>query len=244
MKAKKSLGQNFFINKNLGEYISKILSKIECDSVVEIGPGMGFFTDILVKNFENVTVVEKDDSLAQNILDTYQGVTVVNDDFLKLELASVANQDSCFFGSLPFNVSKPIIKKIIQSQYFVNESIFIIQKEVADKYIYKEPYSVLSLTTAIYANCKKILDISPESFKPKPKVVSSLISFTPNPQLFENRDHLEKLIFTSFKQPRKNLKNNLKGSPFSNISEEYLTKRAAQLSLDDYVAILKNSPIL
>ena len=241
MEAKKSLGQNFFINKNLGEYISKLVNNLKPNNVVEIGPGEGFFTEILNRKFKQITVIEKDSDLANNLRHQYPNIKVINEDFLNVELGSIIQGESCFFGSLPFNVSKPIIRKIVESPYFTNESLFIVQKEVADKYIYKAPYSVLSLTTAIYANCKKILDISPESFRPKPKVTSSLISFSPNQRSVNNRDLLEQLIQNSFKKPRKNLKNNLKGSIFETAAKEYYTLRPAQLSLEEYIKIYEYS---
>lgn len=241
MKAKKSLGQNFFVNKNLGDYIINTLKDVGCDSVIEIGPGLGFFTERLITVFRNVTVVEKDTELARNLQVQFPEIKVLNEDFLNLDLDSISSGEVSFFGSLPFNVSKPIIRKIIQSNKFSKQSFFIVQKEVADKYIYKEPYSPLSLTCHIYADCKKIIDISPDSFRPKPNVTSSLISFTPNRKIVQDIPVLENLINKSFKQPRKNLNNNLKGSPFEKGINTFKTFRPAQLSLDEYIQIYKYS---
>ncbi len=242
MKAKKSLGQNFFINKNLGDYIINTLKDTECDSVIEIGPGMGFFTEKLSTVFKNITVIEKDTELARTLQFQFPDIKVLNEDFLNLDLDSLLNTEVSFFGSLPFNVSKPIIRKIIEDKHFTKKSFFIVQKEVAEKYIYKQPYSSLSLTTHIYADCKKIIDISPDSFRPKPNVTSSLISFTPNRKV-DNKDIpiLEDLINRSFKQPRKNIFNNLRGSQFEKGLNTFKTLRPAQLSLDEFIQIYKYS---
>jgi len=240
MKAKRSLGQNFFINSNLGDYIINTVKEEDSASIVEIGPGMGFFTQRLINNFKNITVIEKDTQLANTLKSQYPSINVLNKDFLSLDL-SIFEKDCIYFGSLPYNISKPIVRKIIESKNFNKKSFFIVQKEVAEKYIYKEPYSTLSLTTNIYATTKKILDISPESFRPRPNVNSSLISFTPVKRDFKNIPMLEELISLSFKQPRKNLYNNLRGSKYEKGSLPFKTYRPAQLDLDTYIEILNHS---
>ena len=241
MKAKKSLGQNFFVNENLGNYIIDILANSNCTSVIEIGPGLGFFTEKLIKKFKNVTVIEKDKEIAQNLKFQFPKVLVINNDFLDINLDTIADQNTTFFGSLPFNVSKKIIKKIVESRYFTNPSFFIIQKEVAEKYLYKKPYSILSLTTAMYADCKKVFDISPDSFRPKPHVTSSFISFSPTEREIDNKEDIANLIKLSFRQPRKNILNNLKGTRFEKGTQEFKNLRPEQLSLDDYIKLYKYS---
>ncbi len=201
MKIKKSLGQNFFVNENLGNYIINILANSNCTSVVEIGPGLGFFTEKLIKKFENVIVIEKDREIAQNLKFQFPKILVINNDFLDIDLNTIAGENTTFFGSLPFNVSKKIIKKIIESKYFTNPSFFIIQKEVAEKYLYKQPYSILSLTTAMYADCKKVFDISPDSFRPKPHDTSSFISFSPTSRKINNKEDIANFIKHSYCQP-------------------------------------------
>ena len=240
MKTKRSLGQNFFINSNLGDYIVNTVKEEGSSSIVEIGPGTGFFTERLIQNFKDITVIEKDTQLATTLKLQYPSIKVINEDFLSLNL-SIFNRDCIYFGSLPYNVSKPIVRKIIESKDFNKKSFFIVQKEVAEKYIYKEPYSTLSLTTYIYAKAKKILDISPDSFRPRPNVNSSLISFTPLKRDIRNIKMLEELISLSFKQPRKNLYNNLRGSKYENACIPFKIYRPAQLDLDSYIEILNHS---
>lgn len=239
MKAKRSLGQNFFVNKNLGEHIVNKVSEESTKCVVEIGPGLGFFTEKLNAIFEKTIVIEKDTELANDLRIRFPKITVLNDNFLNLDLNSIEEKDFLYFGSLPYNVSKPIIRKIIESNTFTNKAYFIVQKEVAQKYVYQKPYNILSLTTAIYAKVDKIFDISPDSFRPKPNVNSSLISFTPVDEQFTNAQELKDLILSSFRQPRKNLRNNLKGSKYQNLSTTYQEMRPADLSLEDYKNILK-----
>lgn len=240
MKAKKSLGQNFFVNKNLKNHIVNKVLENETKSVVEIGPGLGSFTEDLVANFEHVIVVEKDIALANDLKLRFPKIEVITGDFLDLDLNIFKEKDFTYFGSLPYNVSKPIIRKIIEHKTFTNKAFFIIQKEVAEKYIYKKPYNILSLTTAIYADFNKYFDISPDSFRPKPNVNSSFVSFTPNDMNIKNIENLEQLIHHAFKQPRKNLKNNLRNSVYFDLIGKFFNLRPAELSLNEYIEILNN----
>ncbi|MDX9738771.1 MAG: 16S rRNA (adenine(1518)-N(6)/adenine(1519)-N(6))-dimethyltransferase RsmA [Candidatus Dojkabacteria bacterium] len=240
MKAKRSLGQNFFVNKNLADHIVKKVSENDSKCVVEIGPGLGFFTEKLIPLFEKVIVIEKDSILAENLRLRFPEIEVINTDFLDLKLEDICKGSFTYFGSLPYNVSKPIIRKIVESKNFLQPAYFIIQKEVAQKYIYQKPYNILSLSTAIYAKVEKLFDISPDSFRPKPNVNSSFVSITPNEEIMDNVKDLETLIQTSFRQPRKNLKNNLRGSKYENPDSKYQVMRPADLSLHDYIDILKS----
>ena len=128
MEFKKSLGQNFFINENLGNQILSYISNESCQYVVEIGPGIGFFTIKLKEMGKNLLAIEKDNVLAEKLV--AQGINVLNVDFLDWDFKELSDKQVIFFGSLPYNVSKQIISKIISSKYFTNNCYFIVQKEV------------------------------------------------------------------------------------------------------------------
>lgn len=239
MEAKRSLGQNFFVNKNLGDIL---ISKIDnmTDTVVEIGPGQGFFTQRLIERFQNVIVIEKDTEISKQLEVLFPQITVFNEDFLDFDLSKLP-QDITFFGSLPYNVSKPIIKKIIESDRFNFPAFFIIQKEVALKYLYNSPYNILNLTTTCFADVKKLLDISPHSFRPKPNVNSSYVKFTPEKIFNGDINSLSKLINTAFKQPRKTLKNNLANTKYSDAIKPFESKRPSDIDINQYIDILNTS---
>lgn len=232
MEAKRSLGQNFFVNTRLGD---KIIDEIDIstDVAVEIGPGQGFFTERLIERFKKVILIEKDDDIAQILQERYPEIEIYNEDFLDFDITKLP-EDIVFFGSLPYNVSKPIIRKIVESDRFNNPAYFIIQKEVAEKYLYQKPYNILSLTTNIYADVKRILNISPEAFRPRPRVNSSFVRFTPNRKDIKYPKGVCKLINMSFKQPRKNLKNNLKGTQYIDLIKDYENFRPSDLTIEDY----------
>jgi len=146
MEAKKSLGQNFFINKHLCQQITNYIIGEEPDVLVEIGPGQGFFTNYLYEKIPNTVLIEKDCTLSKDLSTKFPKSVIKNIDFLDWnynELDCYKDKKIVFFGSLPYNVSKPIIRKIITSNYFNHSCFFIIQKEVADKYNLGEVKGVL-----------------------------------------------------------------------------------------------------
>jgi len=240
MEFKKSLGQNFFVNENLGNQILSHISKEPCPYVVEIGPGAGFFTMKLKALGKKLLAIEKDNILAQKLVE--QGITVINTDFLDWDFNDLEEQNVIFFGSLPYNVSKPIISKIISSKYFTNNCYFIVQKEVAEKYAARAPESnLLSLRAQIYSNCKKIIDIGPSSFRPSPKVNSSFVMFSPtNKDLDINIPAFESFLERCFNHPRKTLRNNLRSYKFNSDFDKLLEKRPQHLSLEEYLQLFNH----
>ena len=240
MEAKKSLGQNFFVNDNLANQIVEKALEKNPTTVIEIGPGRGFFTQKFIEKGVRTVAIEKDDTLAEQLKYDLPTLEIINADFLdfNLEELDIDPEKTIFYGSLPYNVSKPIIRKIIKSQNFKNSAYFIIQKEVAEKYTSKEPKNnILSLQTQIYAKSKKLLDISRGSFRPVPNVTSSLIQLTYEPTKLEIEDFkkFEKFLIKSFTSPRKTLRNNLKQIvKGKEIESELLSLRPEQLSLEQY----------
>jgi len=243
---KKSLGQNFFVNENLGEKIINFVREENPEIVVEIGPGRGFFTRKLSAFAPKLVLIEKDDSLSQDSTDSFPNATVINIDFLDWdfkELEQYKDKKIVFYGSLPYNVSKPIIHKILSSEFFTENCYFIVQKEVAEKYISKEPNNnILSLRTQLFAKPKKLMDINPGAFMPRPKVMSSVIKFSPIQKLQTdiNEEKFVKFIENCFRSPRKTLRNNLKNISSRLQSEELLDKRPQELTLEQYIQIFTN----
>ncbi len=238
---KKSLGQNFFINEHLGEKIINYIAQENLDLIVEIGPGRGFFTKKLSKLTSDLLLIEKDDLLAQELKLTYPNI--LNIDFLEWNLKElISSKKTLFFGSLPYNVSKPIIQKVISSEFFNSNCYFIIQKEVAEKYTAKSPNSnILSLKSQLFAEPTKLFDISSGSFFPSPKVTSSLIRFAPQHQKIQiNSEKFIKFLEKCFRSPRKTLRNNLKDTSFNIDTTSLLDKRPQELTLNDYLFLFNN----
>ena len=236
--AKRSLGQNFLVNSNLITKIVNIVIDSNPKHITEIGAGKGAFTKVFYETTLPLTVVEKDNNLFELLQNNYSNAQLYNLDFLDYKTSDF---ETTYFGSLPFNVSKEIIEKILKSETFNNPAFFIIQKEVAEKYSNQEP-NELGFIREIYADFKILFDIKPGSFSPRPKVMSSFVKFIPSKEYkySTNTENLEMLIHRSFKMPRKTIKNNLSNYKYK-IPNALKNKRATELQLSDYVSILKNS---
>ena len=216
IKAKKSLGQNFLIDKNILKKIVSII-KIEDKPILEIGPGTGNLTSYILKNYpKKLFVVEKDKRLAILLEKKFNGkIIIINDDILKIDEKNLSKEKLIVFGNLPYNISTEILAKWIlnldDKNFWFDILILMFQKEVADRIISKfnsSKYGRLSILTNWKLNVDKICDIKSSSFFPKPKVDSSLLLFRPKRIFyqFKNPKNLEKITRVFFNQRRKKLK--------------------------------------
>ena len=215
IKAKKSLGQNFLIDKNILEKIVNIID-IKDKNILEIGPGTGNLTSyILNKNPKKFFVIEKDDELAINLKNKFDNkLIIINDDVLNVDETNLFEDKLIVFGNLPYNISTEIISKWIinlGNHFWFDSLVLMFQKEVANRIIAKfntSNYGRLSIICNWKLNIKKICDIKPESFSPKPKIDSSLLFFYPKKDFIkiEDPNNLEKITRIFFNQRRKMLK--------------------------------------
>jgi len=215
IKAKKSLGQNFLIDKNLLEKIVNIID-IKDKNILEIGPGTGNLTSyILNKNPKKFFVIEKDDELAINLKNKFDNkLIIINDDVLNVDETNLFEDKLIVFGNLPYNISTEVISKWIinlGNHFWFDSLVLMFQKEVANRIIAKfntSNYGRLSIICNWKLNIKKICDIKPESFSPKPKIDSSLLFFYPKKDFIkiEDPNNLEKITRIFFNQRRKMLK--------------------------------------
>ena len=215
IKAKKSLGQNFLIDRNILKVISEI-SLIKDRIILEIGPGTGNLTSfILKKKPKKFIVIEKDNDLASNIAETFKGqLNIINDDVLNVDENSIAGEKVTVFGNLPYNISTEILTRWIvnlKTDFWFDRLVLMFQKEVADRIIANfntSNYGRLSILSNWKLNIEKICDIKPESFSPKPKIDSSLLVFSPKENFFKINDpkNLEKITRIFFNHRRKMIK--------------------------------------
>ena len=215
IKAKKSLGQNFLTDRNILEKIVGI-TKIKNKTILEVGPGTGNLTSFILKNNpKKVFVVEKDKDLAENLKNTFKDqLTIINDDILNVNENLLFNDKVTVFGNLPYNISTEILNRWIinlKNDFWFDHLVLMFQKEVADRIIAKfntSAYGRLSILSNWKLNIKKICDIKPESFSPKPKINSSLLFFSPKKDFYKIKDpkNLEKITRIFFSHRRKMLK--------------------------------------
>ena len=238
IRAKKSLGQNFLIDQNI---IDKIINTVTItdNEILEVGPGTGNLTKVILrKNPSKMYIVEKDTFLAESlkkIID--ERVKVFNEDILNFDENSLSKNKIIVFGNLPYNISTEILSNWItnlKKDYWFTDLILMFQKEVADRIIAQfntSYYGRLSILSNWKLNIKKICDIPPECFSPKPKIQSTLIHFTPKKDFAKIKDpkSLEKITRTFFSHRRKMLK-----KPFNQLfsgNNELLTKYNIKLNL-------------
>ena len=253
---KKKYGQNFIVDKNI---IHSIIKKSEIDDetlVIEIGPGAGSLTSELGKYAKNVIAYEIDETLKPILEKNITSNTeVIFEDFLKRDIAEDIKKYNYkklyVIANLPYYITTPIIIKLIDTKIDFDKIVVMVQKEVGDRFKAKpktKEYNSLSVFLSYYFNITKILDVSRNVFMPKPNVDSIVVCFTKKvDKLKVNNEKLFfKLIKDSFKQKRKNLRNNLKGYDLENISKTLskyhldLTVRAEALPLEIFVDIANN----
>jgi len=215
IKPKKSLGQNFLIDRKILELIVDA-AEVKNKSILEIGPGTGNLTTFILKrNPKKVYVIEKDDELALSLKDKFAGeITIINNDVLQVSEDQISNDKLTVFGNLPYNISTEILTKWIVNmgkKIWFEKLVLMFQKEVAERIIAEcntSKYGRLSIISNWKLNIKKIIDIKPESFSPRPKIDSTLLLFTPREKFFELKDakNLEMITRVFFSQRRKMLK--------------------------------------
>ena len=251
--AKKSLGQNFLIDKNI---IKKIvnLSKIKNKNIIEIGPGRGALTEeILKRKPETLIIIEKDFDLAKELKIKYKNehsIKIYNNDILKFNIEKFISKDTVIFGNLPYNISSQILIKILNFKKWppkFNDLIFMFQKELGEKIISQFPssnYGRISIISNLRLGIIKKFLVSPNCFFPKPKINSMVIHFQPKYQNFYNIkkiSNLEKVTNILFSNKRKminkNIKKLLNKDKIAKISNLNVNLRPADISPEIYYKI-------
>ena len=216
IKAKKSLGQNFLIDNNIIKKILEI-TDIKDKEVLEVGPGTGNLTTEIIKaNPKKLYLVEKDNDLSKLLNEKFKDqITLFNEDILKFNPQSLSNSQLTVFGNLPYNISTEILCNWIinlnNKNCWFSELILMFQKEVADRIIADfntSAYGRLSILTNWRLKIRKICDIGPECFSPRPKIDSSLLYFVPKSNFIEvkNPKNIEIISRVFFNHRRKMLK--------------------------------------
>ena len=236
---KKSLGQNFLIDKNV---IKKIINQtnIKDENILEIGPGYGSLTDhILRKKPKKLIIIEKDLEIFNFLkkkFKNYKKIEIINCDALKYDFSEL--KDFKIFSNLPYNISTKIIMKLIFYNKNIKNLIFMIQKELAIKFDYrKEKMNKYKFIIKICCDYKILFDVSNKVFYPKPKVMSKIVEF----KLKNNTIDQKKLLnFTNiiFGNKRKRIKNKIRD--LSSINIEILNKRVEELNFDEVLEIYKS----
>ena len=249
LKAKKKFGQNFLIDANIVDRIAVGACFRELKTI-EIGPGLGALTEMLLKYSKDVDAYEIDRDMYELLNESLKDerLTVYLQDFLDADL-SIYHEKVSVCANLPYYVTTPILFKLFESDLDIAKITVMVQKEVADRLNAKagsEDYSALSVEVQYLFDVKNEMNVSRKVFYPMPNVDSAVISFTPHP---EERDRtFEKgffeLVKNCFRMRRKTLHNNLKDLYDEDVIREAFAKtgfdekvRAQQLSLEQFLKL-------
>ena len=251
VKSKKSLGQNFLVDNNILKKIVDVGKISKIDSVIEIGPGTGNLTNYIIDSQpKDITVVEKDSNLVKILKNKFNNkINIINDDVLELG-ENFYKKKFTVFGNLPYNISTQILANwCLNNNLRFKRLILMFQKEVADRIIAKvntKEYSRITILANWKFNIKKIFDVSPNCFFPRPKIESTLLEFLPKTDYIKIRNpkYLEKITKIFFSQRRKMIKKNfIKLFKDSNYMSKklkiQLSDRPQNLSTDKFLMIIK-----
>ncbi len=218
-KARKSLGQHFLSSPSVARRIVQLAGVGQGTRVVEVGPGLGALTEHLIAAGARLVCVERDDRLADELLERWPGLELIRADAMKLDWATRLEGDGwrCV-SNLPYNVGTHIVSRMVRTPGTFEQLVVMLQREVAER-ICAAPgskvYGALSVELQARAHCEQLLRVKPGSFHPPPKVDSAVIRLVPgrHPAL-EGLDleQLDRVVRAAFNQRRKTLRKSLGGS--------------------------------
>jgi 16S rRNA (adenine1518-N6/adenine1519-N6)-dimethyltransferase len=247
-KPKKRFGQNFLQDENILNKIVKEINPQPDDVIIEIGPGYGALTQKLFSATENLTAVEIDKNLAEELKSKFPKLQLINNDFLKIDLSELTSQGKKLriVGNIPYNITSPILFKLIENNKLINDAVFMVQLEVAKRMTAKKDtkdYGILAVVLKYFTETELCFKISSNVFYPKPKVFSALvhIRFKEIKQSTEEQKLFIEIVKAAFGNRRKILKNSFSNSIFHEIdfsnSGVDLSLRAENLDVDDFIKL-------
>lgn len=243
---KKSLGQHFLHDKQM---CMKIVSELEHKpgmQLLEVGPGGGALTEYLLEWKDiDYKAIEVDEEKVLFLHKTYPQLEgkIILKDILKADVPFEGPFN--LVGNFPYNISSPILFKVLEWEPQVREVVGMFQKEVAERIASgpgSKQYGILSVLMQAFFKVEYLFDVSEKCFTPPPRVLSGVLRFTniDNPHGIESKKKFINLIKTSFNQRRKTLRNGVKGLlPKEALTDPIFDKRAEQLSVADFVRIHK-----
>ena len=248
-RTKKRLGQNFLVNPDVIADIIDFAQITKDDVVLEIGPGVGFVTEQLVKHAKKVIAVELDEEAIKELekLDC-DNLQIIHNDILKTDLSDLCEEKIKVVANIPYYITSPIIAHLLgeiddlenKNRNKIIDIILMVQEEVARRIVATEnsaskQYGLLTILSQFWADCSIIRLVGRRSFYPAPKVNSALVSLKVRKEpLLKLSDykHFRKTIKAAFSQRRKTLKNCLVGSGFN---KEKVAQVISQMNLDENI---------
>jgi 16S rRNA (adenine1518-N6/adenine1519-N6)-dimethyltransferase len=259
MRAKKHLGQNWLVDRRYAERIVDAVAPEPTDLIVEIGPGPGALTDLIVPRAGHTLAIELDPRMREPLVARHppERLTVVEADVLTLDLeAHVAGVLAAHpqlrrvrvAANLPYYISSPVIAMLIENRAAIADATLMLQKEVVERLTAApggKEYGALTVFVATYCEARRLFDVPPGAFRPRPQVVSSVVRLVMRPRpavdVADEAIYL-RLVRASFAQRRKTLENNLAAAGWKGLAEAAGVdprRRAETLSLDEFAALAR-----
>ena len=248
-RTKKRLGQNFLVNPDVIGDIIDFAKITKEDTVLEIGPGVGFVTEQLVKHAKKVIAVELDEEAIKELEKLEcDNLEIIHNDILKTDISALSEESVKVVANIPYYITSPIIAHLLgeiddlanKNRNKIKDIILMVQEEVARRIVATEKsqskqYGLLTILSQFWADCEIIRLVGRKSFYPTPKVNSALVSLKVRKEpLLQLSDYsfFRRVIKAAFSQRRKTLKNCLVGAGFD---KEKVAKAISELGLDENI---------
>jgi len=250
-KARKRFGQNFLHDHNIINNILSQLQIAEQQHWVEIGPGKGALTRLLVKENINLDIIELDRDLVtylENEFSRFNNLIIHSADALKFDFSALAAKQEklSVIGNLPYNISTPLLFHLFSHAEHIENMYFMLQKEVVNRICAipgNKKYGRLSVMMQYYCDSEFLFEVRPESFEPAPKVMSAVVKLTPHrtpPVALIDKNNFNQVVIQAFSQRRKTLRNSLKklisAEQFIDVNIDS-SLRAESLSLEQFAQL-------
>ena len=251
IKPLKKFGQNYLTDNNILNKIVKEISPSLDDNLIEIGPGLGALTGRLISFTPNMTAIEIDTRVVEDLALKFPELRLIHSDFLKINLKDLfqnKNKKLRIVGNIPYNLTSPILFKMINASELIYDSILMVQLEVAKRMIAKKgvkDYGILAVLIQHFAEVNLCFKVSANVFYPKPKVDSAVIHLNFKEEFIDKnkKEIFIQIVKAAFGNRRKTLKNSLANSIFAEIDlpagEFDMSRRAEELTIDDFVHLAK-----
>lgn len=248
-KPKKSLGQNYLTDDNICRNIVDVFNIGKDDCVVEIGAGQGAITKYILSKTSNVIAVELDESNCRILEDKFPELKIINEDILSIDFAKIKKlfKSSCrlrVIGNIPYNITTPILFKMIDSREYLHDVQLMMQDEVAKRIAGKpntKDYGIPSVLAQVHSDVEMLFKVSRNNFFPKPRVDSRIIKLTFTDKYtsqIADEVFFKKFVKAAFSARRKTLRNSLKSIGIDvniyNLDFDF-SRRAESLSVSEFI---------
>jgi 16S rRNA (adenine1518-N6/adenine1519-N6)-dimethyltransferase len=247
IKPLKQFGQNYLTDKNILRKIAEEVNPSPEDNLLEIGPGTGALTEFLYIYNKNFNAIEIDTRVTEDLQVRFPELNIIQQDFLKSDLMPLYNMKGRklrIAGNIPYNITSPIIFKIIRNSSIISDAVLLVQHEMALRMVPvkgTKDYGILAVLLKYFADVKYVFKVSPNVFYPKPKVSSAVIHLFLKKDYHPEDEDFIKIVKAAFGKRRKTLKNSLRSSIFGEFDFERsgvdLSKRAEQIELEDFLKL-------